>query len=607
MKRLFVAMALLLPFSAQAQEVKPVHGIAMHGTVKYAPDFKHFDYVNPSAPKGGEARLAQIGTFDNLNPFIVKGIAPSYISLLFSTLLSNAADEPFSEYGYVAETIEMPPGREWVIFNLRQIARFHDGTPITADDVAFSFNTLKAKGAPFYRLYYAGVAKAEALGPLKVKFTFGKEANRELPLIIGQMPILSKAYWAKRDFEATTLEAPLGSGPYRVDSAEAGRSIVYKLDDKFWAKDLPVMKGLHNFGRIRIDFYRDATVALEALKAGEYDFRAENESKKWATEYKDAAPVKAGLMKVETLPNQRPVGMQGFVMNQRRPLFQDRRVREAMGLAFDFEWSNKNLFYGQYKRTESYFANSDLSAKGLPSAGELKLLEPFKDRLPPEVFTKEFKAPATNGDGNPRENLRAALVLLKEAGWVVKDRKLVNEKSGQPFAFEILLSSPAFERIALPYVENLKKLGIDASVRTLDTAQYKNRTDSFDFDMTVDVWGASESPGNELQDFYGSASADMRGSRNSIGLKNPAADAMIAKVISAPDRESLVDAVRALDRVLVWGHYVVPHWHIAYDRVAYWDKFGQPKIIPRQGVQFDAWWIDSAKAEALAKAKGGGK
>lgn len=607
MKHLLVVVALLASFSAQAQEVKPVHGVAMHGSVKYGPDFKHFDYVNPNAPKGGEVRLAQIGTFDSLNPFIVKGIAPSYIGLLFSTLLVNAADEPFSEYGYVAESIEMPADRSWVAFNLRDIARFHDGKPITAEDVVFSFNMLKTKGAPFYRLYYSEVSKAEALSPRKVKFTFGKSANRELPLIVGQMPILSKAYWGKRDFEATSLEAPVGSGPYRVESVESGRSIVYKLDESFWGRDLPVMKGKHNFKQIRIDIYRDATVALEALKAGEYDFRLENESKKWATEYKDAPGVKSGLMKAETLPNQRPVGMQGFVMNLRRPLFQDRKLRLALGLAFDFEWSNKNLFYGQYTRTNSYFANSDLSAKGLPSPGELKLLEPFKDLLPPEVFTQEFKAPVTNGDGNPRENLRAALGLLKEAGYVVKDRKLVNEKSGQPVAFEILLSSPAFERIALPYVENLKKLGIEASVRTLDTAQYKNRTDSFDFDMTVDIWGASESPGNELRDFFGSDSAKMRGGRNSIGIQDKAVDALIAKVISAPDRESLVDAVHALDRVLLWGHYLVPHWHIAYDRVAYWDKFGQPKVTPRQGFQFDAWWIDAAKVEALAKAKGGGK
>jgi microcin C transport system substrate-binding protein len=607
MKRLLVAAALLASFSAQAQEVKPVHGVAMHGGVKYAEGFKHFDYVNPDAPKGGEVRLAQIGTFDSLNPFIVKGIPPTDIGLLFSTLLTASADEPFSEYGYVAESIEMPADRKWVAFNLRSIAKFHDGKPINAEDVVFSFTTLKAKGAPFYRLYYAGVTKAEALSPLKVKFTFGAtgEVNRELPLIVGQMPILSKAYWSKKKFEETSLEAPNGSGPYRVESVESGRSIVYKLDETFWGRDLPVMKGRHNFKRIRIDVYRDATVALEALKAGEYDLRAENESKKWATEYKDAPAVKSGLMKAETLPNQRPVGMQGFVMNLRKPLFQDRKLREALSLAFDFEWSNKNLFYGQYTRTNSYFANSDLQAKGLPTPGEMKLLEPFKDKLPAEVFSKEFKAPVTNGDGNPRENLRAALELLKQAGWVIKDRKLVNERTGQPLAFEILLSSPAFERVALPYVENLKKLGAEVSVRTLDTAQYKSRMDAFDFDMTVDIWGASESPGNELRDFYGSHAAEMRGSRNTIGLKDPAVDALIDRVISAPDREGLVDAVHALDRVMTWGHYVVPHWHIAYDRVAYWDKFGQPKTIPRQGYQFDAWWIDSAKAEAISKRKNG--
>ncbi|MBF0354578.1 MAG: ABC transporter substrate-binding protein [Alphaproteobacteria bacterium] len=604
MKHLFLLLALaFVPSLAQSGEVKPVHGIAMHSSPKYGPDFKHFDYVNPQAPKGGEVRMAQIGTFDSLNPFIVKGIPPTDIGLLFSTLLAASADEPFSEYGYVAESVEMPDDRSWVIFNLRPSAKFHDGKPVMAEDVVFSFTSLKTKGAPFYRLYYAGVAKAEVLESRKVKFTFAGEANRELPLIVGQMPILSKAYWAKRNFEETTQEPPVGSGPYRVESVEPGRAITYRRDPDFWARDLAVMKGRHNFDRIRIDVYRDATVALEALKAGEYDFRQENESKKWATEYKDAPGVKSGLMKAETIANQRPVGMQGFVMNQRRPLFQDRRVRQAMGLAFDFEWSNKNLFYGQYTRTQSYFANSDLAASGLPSPQELKLLEPFKDKLPPEVFSQAFKAPATNGDGNPRENLRAALGLLKEAGWEVKERRLVNEKTGAPFSFEILLGSPAFERIALPYVENLKKLGIEASVRTLDTAQYKSRTDAFEFDMTVDLWGASESPGNELREFFGSQAAAMRGSRNSIGLKDPVADQLIDLVIAAPDREALVSRVRALDRVLVWGHYVVPHWHIAYDRVAYWDKFGRPATTPRQGFQFDSWWIDAAKAEALSKSK----
>lgn len=607
MKRLLLAALLLSPFAVQAQEAKPAHGVAMHGSVKYPADFKHFDYVNPEAPKGGEVRLAQIGTFDSLNPFIVKGNKPEEIGNLFATLTAQAADEPFSVYGYLAETIEMPADRSWVAFNLRSIAKFHDGKPVTAEDVVFTFNALKTKGAPFYRLYYAGVAKAEALSPLKVKFTFGREANRELPLILGQMPVLSKAYWAKRKFEETSLEPPVGSGPYRVESVEAGRSIVYRLDPNFWGKDLPVAKGRFNFERIRVDVYRDATVALEALKAGEYDIRAENESKKWATEYKGAPPVKAGLMKAETFPNQRPEGMQGFVMNLRRPLFQDRRVREALGLAFDFEWSNKNLFYGQYVRTNSYFANSDLQAKATPQPGELKLLEPFKDKLPPEVFANAYQSPVTNGDGNPRENLRQALVLLKEAGWIIKDRRLVNEKTGQPMVFEILLSSPAFERIALPYVENLKKLGIEASVRTVDTAQYKNRTDDFDYDIITHKWGASESPGNELRDFFGSSSASLRGSTNVIGLKDPAVDALIDKVIAAPDRVALVDAVHALDRVLTWGHYVVPHWHISYDRIAYWDKFGRPAVTPQQGFQFDAWWVDKAKADALAAAKGKGK
>jgi microcin C transport system substrate-binding protein len=591
--------------AAEAPAPAPVHGIAMHGKTKYAPGFTQFDYVNPNAPKGGEVRLAAIGTFDSLNPFIVKGVPPAGTGQVFDSLLAASADEPFSEYGLIAQSIEMPDDRSWVIFNLRKEARHHDGKPITADDVVFSFETLKAKGAPFYRLYYAAVERAEKLGELRVKFTFVSATNRELPLIMGQMPVLSKAYWENKNFESTTWEIPVGNGPYRIEKLETGRYIQYRRDPNWWGKDLPIAKGQFNFDVIRYDYYRDSTVALEALKAGEYDFRLENESKKWATEY-DAPVFKSGLMKKEAVPHQRPTGMQAFVMNLRRPLFQDRRVRQALGLAFDFEWSNKNLFYGQYRRSASFFSNSDLAATGLPSPAELKILTPYKGRVPDEVFTKEFRPPLTDGSGNLRDNLRQALELLKQAGWEIKERKLVHKKTGQPFEFEILLNSPAFERIALPYVENLKRLGIEASVRTVDTAQYKNREDERDFDMIVDVWGSSQSPGNEQREFWSSASAGMHGSRNTIGLKEKVIDELVDLVINAPDRESLVARTRALDRVLLWGHYVIPHWHIDYDRVAYWDKFGQPKTVPMQGLQFNAWWIDSAKAESLAKRKGNG-
>ncbi len=588
--------------TASSSAAPPVHGLAMHGEVKYPSGFSHFDYVNPDAPKGGELRLQALGSFDSLNPFIVKGQPASTAGMPFESLLVPSADEPFSEYGLIAESVEVPPDRSWVAFNLRQQARFHDGSPITADDVLFSFDILKTKGSPFYRAYYNSVLRAEKLADRKVRFVFAEGENRELPLIIGQMPILSKKYWQNRSFDQTTLEPPLGSGPYRVDSLEQGRYVVMTRVADYWGKDLPVNKGLNNFDRIRTDYYRDSTVALEAFKAGEYDVRIENESKKWATGY-DFPAISQGQAKLAQFPNERPTGMQGYAYNLRRPLFEDPRVRRALAYAFDFEWTNKNLFYGQYTRTDSYFSNSDLASSGLPGADELKLLDPLKADIPPEVFTAQYQPPAIKGADGLRDNLRIAAGLLKDAGWVVKDGALVNGKTGQPFVFEILLDNPVWERITLPFAQNLQRLGIKASVRTVDTAQYKNRVDAFDFDVIVEVWGESESPGNEQREFWGSAAADLQGSRNVLGIKNKAVDALIDKLIAAPDRQALVTRVHALDRVLLWGHYVIPHWHITYDRVAYWDKFGMPTVIPRQGFQLMAWWSDPDKAHRLPPPK----
>ncbi|HIJ61433.1 MAG TPA: ABC transporter substrate-binding protein [Rhodospirillaceae bacterium] len=599
MKLLAVLSALLLvaaPVAASA--APPVHGLAMHGELKYPAGFSHFDYVNPAAPVGGELRLAELGGFDSLNPFIVKGNAPSRVAMAFESLLIPSADEAFSEYGLIAESIEVPDDRSWVVFNLRSQARFHDGTPITADDVLFSYDILRTKGLPFYRAYYANVKTAEKLADRKVRFVFAPGENRELPLIIGQMPILSKKYWQTHAFDQTTLEAPLGSGPYRVESLEAGRYLVMTRVADYWGKDLPVNKGMHNFQRIRTDYYRDSTVALEAFKAGEYDFRLENESKKWATGY-DFPAVVQGLVKVKKFPNERPTGMQGYAYNTRRPLFQDPRVRHALAYAFDFEWTNKNLFYGQYERTRSYFSNSDLASGGLPSPDELKLLDPLKGSIPAEVFTAEYTPPEVKGADGLRDNLRLAAGMLKDAGWTIRDGHLVNA-AGQPFAFEILLDQPVWERISLPFAQNLERLGITATVRTVDTAQYKNRVDNFDFDMIVDVWGESLSPGNEQREFWGTATADMPGSRNAVGIKSKAIDSLIDQVVAAPDRQTLVTRVHALDRVLLWGHYVIPHWHIGYDRVAFWDKFGMPQVIPRQGFQLMAWWFDPEKAKSAA-------
>ena len=585
--RLLLMLMLLLPWLAQAE---PVHAIAMHGTPKYPAGFDHFDYVNPNAPKGGEVRLAAVGsTFDSLNPFIIKGVPAQGAAMPFETLLTSSADEAFSEYGLIAQSLETPADRSWVIFHLNPKARWQDGKAITADDVLFSFDTIRTKGQPQYRFYYQAVDKAEKLGELAVKFSFKPGDNRELPLIMGQLPILPKHYWQGRDFEKTTLEPPLGSGPYRITKFEPGRYVELERVKEYWGANLPVRKGENNFDKIRYDYYRDSVVALEAFKAGEFDWRQESSAKMWATGYGDWAAVGQGKGVQKAFPNQRPTGMQGFIYNLRRPLFQDPKVRQALAYAFDFEWSNKTLFYGQYTRTNSYFDNSELAAKSLPDAQELKILTPLKDRIPPEVFTSIYHAPDSDGSGNNRPNLRIAMKMLEQAGWRVVDGKLV--KDGQPFVFEILLDQAIWERISLPFVRNLSRLGIEAKVRTIDTAQYKRRMDNFDFDMAVGLWPASQSPGNEQRGYWGSEAADETGGDNLGGIKNPAIDRLIDELVSAPDRQALIEHTRALDRVLLWNHYVIPHWHLGVDRIAYWTKFGMPAIIPAQGTSLMTWWI----------------
>jgi microcin C transport system substrate-binding protein len=594
----------LLAFAAPAtgQNYKG-HGIAMHGDLKYGPDFTHFDYTNPDAPKGGELRRYGVGTFDSFNPFIIKGNPDIGSTQIYDTLLVPTADEPFSEYGLLAESVETPPDRSWVIFTLRPQARWHDGQPVTVEDVMWTFDTLRSKGSPVFRAYYASVAKVEKVGDRAVKFTFVPGENRELPLILGQLPVLPKHYWEKRAFENSTLDPPLGSAAYKIDQFEPGRWSTYKRVPDYWGKDLPVNRGRDNFDVLRFDYYRDMTVALEALKAGAYDLRLEASSKDWATAY-DVPAVRNGLLKKDEIPNDRPTGMQGYAFNLRRPLFQDRRVREALGYGFDFEWANRTLFYGQYTRSRSYFSNSELAANGVPMGDELKVLEPFRGKVPDEVFTTEYQPPVTDGSGNMRENLRKASELLKAAGWTIdpKSKKLVNAQ-GQPFEFEILLVDPAYERITLPFAKSLERLGITARVRTVDTAQYKKRNDDFDFDVVMQVWPQSQSPGNEQRGYWASAYADQPGSQNLLGLKDPVVDALVEQIVSAPDRASLVARTHALDRVLQWGFYVVPNWYIGYDRYAYWDKFGHPPA-PSQGAQIDTWWIDPAKAAALAQRRG---
>jgi len=584
---------------AEAQQKTTVaHAMAMHGQPKYGPDFKHFDYVNPNAPKGGKVRLGVRGTFDNFNQFIPKGVAGAGDAT--ETLMVSSADEPFTNYGLIAETVEWPGDRSWAVFTLRPEARWHDGKAITVEDVIFSLDILKTKGRPFFRFYYASIKKAEKVGPRKVKFTFAEAGNRELPLVAGQIPILPKHYWESegRDFTKTTLDPPLGSGPYRIVDFEPGRHIVVDRAKDYWGAQLPVNRGRNNFDSLRYEYYFDETVLRQALKAGKLDYREENQAKAWALDY-DTPAVRDGRLKLESIGHRNPTGMQSFAMNSRRQVFKDRKLRRALAYAFDFEWSNRNLFFSQYTRTESYFSNSELASTGLPKGEELEILERYRGRVPDEVFTQVYRAPKTDGSGWPRDNLGRAFALLAKAGWVVRDMKMVNAETGKRLKFEILLYSPAFERIVLPFKRNLARLGIDARVRLVDTSQYINRLREFDFDIIVASWGQSESPGNEQRSYWSSQAAAAPGARNYIGIKDPVVDELIELVISAPSRQSLVTRTRALDRVLLWGHYVIPNWHVRVDRIASWNKFSRPAVVPRRGTSLDYWWFDAAKDAAL--------
>jgi microcin C transport system substrate-binding protein len=565
---------------------------------KYPANFKHFDYVNPDAPKGGTLRQAGFGGFDSLNPFINKGVPADDIGMIYDTLTRHGLDEPFTEYGLLAEKIEKAPDNAWVRFYLRPEARFHDGQPVTAEDVKFSFDTLMSKGAPMYRGYYADVEKVEVESPQRVRFVFKQAGNRELPLIVGQLPVLPKHWWAERDFSKGNLEVPLGSGPYKVADVQAGRSIRYERVKDWWGKDLPVNRGFYNFDTLEIDYYRDNTVALEALKAGQFDYWLETSAKNWATAYNTPAVANGQLIK-EEIANHNPTGMQGFIFNTRRPLFTDRRVREALGLLFDYEWANRQLFNGAYTRTRSYFDNSELASIGLPSADELKLLEPLRAQIPPQVFTDEYQPPVTDGSGIIREQQRRAYQLLQEAGWRVDGDQML-DSTGKPVSFEFLLAQTEFERVLLPFKRNLADLGIELVIRRVDVSQYINRLRSRDFDLIVGGFGQSNSPGNEQREYWHSSSADNPGSRNFIGLKDPAVDSLVEGLIKADSRQSLITHTRALDRVLLWGHYVVPNWHIKTWRVAYWNRFEHPEISPKYDIGLHTWWAREKSPEAVA-------
>lgn len=597
------AAVLATSTTAEIAVAEERHGLSIFGDLKYPPDFKHFEYVNPDAPKGG--KVAQVGpagrlTFDSFNDFILKGDRAQGLELLYDSLMVRAFDEPDAVYGLIAKSADVATDGMSVTFKLREEAKFADGSPVTADDLVFSFETLKSKGHPTYRITLRDVETAEALDPHTVRYTFKGDLVRPLPLDVAQLPVLPKAYYATRNFEATTLERPLGSGPYRIGAFSQGKYVSYERRDDYWAKDLPVNRGRFNFDEVRYDYFRDRNLELEALFANTIDFREEFTSKDWATGY-DKPMVKDGRVQRLTLQDATPSGAQGFFLNTRREIFKDVRVRKALDLAFDFEWSNRNLFFGLYTRTASFFENSDMKAAGVPTPEELVLLEPFRASLPAEVFAEPYTPPVTDASGLPRDNLRKAAALLKEAGWTLDpaDRTLKNA-AGQPLAFEILLDAAAFERIAGPYVKNLKSIGVPASIRVVDPAQFELRMKTFDFDMTVERYSLRLTPGVELKNFWGSEAARTDGSFNLAGISDPAVDALADRVVKASTRTELVATTRALDRVLRAGHYWVPHWYKAAHHLAFWSKFSWPEVKPKydRGA-LSTWWYDEAKAAKL--------
>jgi microcin C transport system substrate-binding protein len=601
-----VALTAVIATQAAAQEEKEWrHGLSLFGTLKYPAGFKHFDYVNPQAPKGGAARQIAIGTFDNFNLVVagVKGSLAMGIDLVYDTLMVPALDEVSTEYGLLAESVSHPPDFSSVTYRLRANAKWHDGKPVTPEDVIYSLEIFK-KHSPQMGAYYRHVTKAEKTGERDVTFTFDQAGNRELPQIVGQLNVLPKHWWEgadkngnKRDVTATTIEPLMGTGAYRIKDFVPGRNIVYERVKNYWGKEVNVNVGRDNFDEQRWEYFRDSTVAIEAFKADVVDWRSENSAKDWATAY-DFPAVREKRVVLEEFPIRSFGGMQAFAFNLRRDKFKDWRVRRAFNYAMDFEDMNKAMFFGQYKRVNSYFEGLELASSGLPQGRELEILETVRDKVPPEVFTKPFVNPVGGSPENVRANLREAARLLREAGYEVKNQKLVNPKTGEQLSVEILVSSPGFERLALRYAPGLERLGIDVRIRTVDDAQYENRLRQWDYDMIVANWGQSLSPGNEQRGYWTSQAADQAGSRNVGGIKNPAVDALVDRVIFAKDRDDLIAASRALDRVLLWNDYVVPQWTYGKARTARWDRFGKPNKLPEYGVSAfpTIWWFDKEKA-----------
>ena len=621
MLRLILTALLLAAPAITPAQAQPKHALTILGTPALPPDFHHFPYVNPDAPKGGEVVFGQVGSFDGFNPFILRGnpaIGTGAIwqpgvggtgsgaagSHVWETLMIGSADEVSTAYGHLAKSIDLAPDGLSVAFEIRPEAKFNDGHPVTAEDVVWTFNTLMEKGRPSMRVAYADVQDAVAEGERRVVFHFKSNQNRELPLMVGGLPILPKHWWATRDFTKPLTEPPLGSGPYRVETFELGRTVTYVRNPDWWARDMPTGRGVFNFDKVRIEYFRDPTVLFQAFKAGQIDYRQENISKQWATAY-DFPAVERGLVRKEEIEHKLPIGIQGWIFNTRRPQFKDARVREALGQVFDFEWMNKNLFFGVYQRTHSYFGNTDSEAKALPDAAEQALLAPFKDQIPPATFTEPFQLAATDSSGNNREGLRRALDLLKSAGWTIKDRKLVGP-DGKPMTFTILLNDPTLERIAIPYQQWLQRLGADVQIRTVDSAQFVKLTDDFDFDMTTMIYPGDELPGNDLRDNFSCIGAKTEGSGNVAGVCDKALDSLIETAINARDRPTLAAATRAMDRLLLRAWYMVPNWHDTKFKVATWNRFGRPTTPVRAGFVLDSWWIDPALATKTDAARRAG-
>lgn len=602
---LLISLALSSPASATITES---HGYAQFGTLKYPARFTHFDWVNPQAPKGGTLRVMAFGTFDTVNPYTFKGTSPvttanflQYgINELNEPLMvgtgqySPSGDEPASSYGLIAQSVEYSEDRSWVVFNLRPEAHFHDGAPVTAYDVAFSYRTLPKDGHPLYRTALQEVLRVDILNKQRIRFVFKRSGNPLLILRLGELPVLPQHYWKDRDFKATTFEPPLGSGPYRITAVTPGRQLIFERVKDYWGKDLPVNRGKYNFDRMDVEFYRDSDVAFEAFKAGEFDIYIEHQAKNWVNGYNFPAVRRGEVIKVQ-IPHQIPTQTQGLFMNSRRATFADVRTREALGLMFDFEWTNRALFSDAYKRTTSYYPNSEFSASGLPVGHEWLMLKPFKEQLPARLFTEPFTLPKTDGRGIPRETMRKALALLAEAGWKLHGQRLQN-KDGQPLRFELLLVNPSLERLYQPYIENLNSIGIDARLRTVDRAQYKQRLDQFDFDMISMTLGQTLSPGLEQWQYFHSSQVNVKGSKNYAGIANPVVDHLLEQVLAARTRDEQVAAGKALDRVLLWQHYSIPNWYLNYHRLAYRNRLAFV-TTPPYTLGLSAWWLKSSEKD----------